>query len=282
MKLKTVLLTCVIGALAAGPAASQNVAWTQAVPPLKIIDNTYWVGSADLAAILITTPAGHILLDVGVPQNAGLVKKNIEALGFKVNDIKVLLNTHAHFDHSGGLAKLKADTGARMIASEGDTYALEKGVYPGSETQANLNFPPVKVDRQVKDGDTVTLGGVTLTANITPGHSRGCTTWTWPVKDGARTLTAGAFCSASVAANRVTGANLQYPGIVADYRSTFAKAKTMKIDVFLAAHGSFFDLAGKRARIAPGAPNPFIDPAGFQRLIASQERAFEQTQGAAR
>lgn len=276
MKTSLTLLAGLALIAVAGPAASQNAAWTAVVPPLKIIDNTYWVGSQDLAAILITTPRGHILLDVGLDENVALVKKNITALGFNPRDIRVLLNTHAHFDHSAGLARMKRDTGAQLVAMQGDVYALEKGVYQGSEDNAAFKAPPVKVDRVVVDGDTITLGGVTLTANHTPGHSPGCTTWTWPVRDGNRILTAGAFCSATVAANRITG-NLQYPGIVEDYRATFRKAKNLKIDVFLAAHASFFDLAGKRARITARGPNPFIDPEGFQTLVANQERAFEQT-----
>jgi metallo-beta-lactamase class B len=267
----------------AGPASSQDRAsWTRAIEPVRIIDNTYWVGTAGLAAILITTPQGHVLLDGGLPENAPLIEKNIEKLGFKVRDVKVLLNSHAHFDHSGGLAQLKKDTGAQLVAMQQDVYALEKGVYAGSEHMTGASAPPVKVDRIIKDGDTVKLGGVTLTANLTPGHTAGCTTWTWPVKDAGRTLTVAAFCSASVAANRITGPNLQYPGVVEDYRKTFTRAKTMKVDVFLAAHGEFFDLAGKAAKVRSGAPNPFVDPNAFKTFVAGQEREFEATVARAR
>ena len=190
--------------------------------------------------------------------------------------MKFLRNSHAHFDHSGGQAKLKTDTGAIVVSSEGDRLALEKGIYPGSENVAALKFPPVRVDRIILDGDQITLGGVTMTAHITPGHTKGCTSWSWPVTDQGVTHTAIDFCSASVAANRLAP-NPQYPGIVEDYRKTFAKVKTIKADVFLAPHAEFFGLAAKRDRIVEGKPNPFIDPAAFHAFVAGQETAFEAT-----
>jgi metallo-beta-lactamase class B len=268
-------------AVARAPAASnpptsftQPANWTQPFPPFQVIDNVYYVGSAGLSAWLIKTPGGLILLDVGVPANAGMVENNIEALGFRVRDIKILLNSHAHFDHSGGLARLKADTGAILMASKGDRYALEKGVYPGSEAIHALDFPPVKVDRVLNDGDKVSLGGVTLTARITPGHTAGCTSYLLPVTEAGVRHTAFFFCSATIAANRLAP-DPQYPGIVADYRRTFALVKTIKADVYLAPHAEFYDLARKRAAMAPGKPNPFVDPDELPRAIARFETDFE-------
>jgi metallo-beta-lactamase class B len=257
--------------------------WTDTIAPFRVIDNVYYVGSAGLTAWLITTPRGHILLDVGLPQNASLVESNIRRLGFRLRDVKFLLNTHAHFDHAGGLAALKRRTHARLIASAGDRVALERGVYLGSEENLAWRFPPVRVDSVVPDGGTVTLGGVTLTANVTPGHTPGCTSWTMPVMaDGAR-HTAIFFCSASVAANRLAP-RPQYPGIVDDYRRTFAKFRTMEADVFFAAHSELFDLPGKRARMAPDKPNPFVDAGALQRVVAEYEaefvKALERQEGA--
>ena len=184
-----------------------------------------------------------------MPQIATQIEKQYQDAGLSPpKDVRILLNSHAHFDHSGGLAKLKADTGATLMASAGDRYALEKGVYPGSENVTAFDFPPVKVDRAVKDGDTLSLGGVTLTANITPGHTRGCTSWTMPVVDARPATTAFFFCSATVAANRLAP-NPQYPGIIDDYRGTFALLKTMNADIYLAPHSEFFDMAGKRAKL---------------------------------
>jgi metallo-beta-lactamase class B len=227
---------------------------------------------------MLTTPEGHILLDGALPQGAPLIEANIVKLGFKLSDIKILLNSHAHFDHSGGLAQLKRDTGAPLYAMEGDVSALEGGFYLGSEDVHAMDAPPVKVDRALKDGDTVKLGGFTLTAHLTPGHSRGCTSWGATVRDGGKAYEALVFCSATVAANRITPPE-QYEGIVADYRTTFAKTKTMKVDIPLAPHPEFFQLLEKaaKARAEPKGPNPFVDPASFAPFMANLGTAFEVT-----
>ncbi len=271
-------LACAAAASAAG-VASLYPKWVQPAKPFHVIDQVYYVGTEGLSAWLIKTPKGLILLDVGMPENAVLVEDNIRALGFKLGDVKILLNSHAHFDHSGGLAKLKADTGAQMIASAGDAYALEHGVYPGSEGQHYLDFPPVKVDRVIADGDVVDLGGVRLTAVLTPGHSAGCTGYLLPVTDKGVAHTAFFFCSASVAANRLAPnaqyPGPQYPGIVDDYRRTFARLKTLHPDVLLAPHAEFFDLAAKRSHIKD-ARNPFIVSGELDRLTADMEADFDR------
>jgi metallo-beta-lactamase class B len=260
----------------AGPAASQRN-WTTHAKPFHIIGPVYSVGSEGLAVYLIHTRDGDILIDAGVPQIATDIENNIKALGFDPKSLKFLLNSHAHFDHSGGLAQIKRDTGAKVVASELDRESLENGHYLGSETVKALDSVPVKVDRAIKDGDTVTLGGVTLTAHITPGHTRGCTSWTMPVVDAGKTHKIVFFCSASVAANRLAP-NPQYPGIVDDYRKTFVKARAMAkdIDIYLAPHAEFFDMAGKRAKLAanPNGPNPFIVPGEFTRAVDNFEAAF--------
>lgn len=277
MKPVTFALGCALAIVAvAGPAASQSPSWSEPFEPYRIMGNTWYVGTAGISAFLITTPQGHILIDVGLPQSAEMVERNIEKLGFKLSDVKILLNTHAHYDHSGGMAKLKADTGAIVISSAGDRFALEHGVYPGWEDRRNLDFPPVVVDSVIPDGGQVKLGGVVLTAHVTPGHTAGCTTWTWPVTDvDGKTHTAVDFCSASVAANRLAP-NPQYPGIVADYRSTFEKVKTFDGDVYLSTHAEFFGMPQKRAKMAEGGPNPFIAPGAFHAFVALQQKAFEE------
>ena len=270
-------LAAVCAAVAAlSPAAAQSPAnWTDTIAPFRVIDNVYYVGSAGLTAWLITTPQGHILLDVGLPQNARLVERNIRRLGFHLRDVRILLNTHAHFDHAGGLATLKRRTHARLFAAAGDRDALEKGVYAGSEENVAWRFPAVSVDSVIADRGTVTLGGVTLTANVTAGHTAGCTSWTLPVMaDGAR-HTAIFFCSASVAANRLAP-HPQYAGIVDDYRRTFTRLRTIDADVFFAAHTELFDLKGKRARMAADKANPFVDPGALTRVTAEYEAAFSK------
>ena len=261
---------------ASGAARAQSpAAWTDTIAPFRVIDNVYYVGSAGLTAWLITTPKGHILLDVGLPQNAAMVERNIRRLGFRLRDVKILLNTHAHFDHAGGIAQIKRATGARLFAAAGDRVALERGVYVGSEDHTEFNFPPVHVDSLIPDGGVVTLGGVTLTANITPGHTAGCTSWTLPVlSDGVR-HTAIFFCSASVAFNRLSP-NPQYPGIVDDYRRSLARFRSIDADVFFAAHSELFDMQAKRAQLRAGGPNPFIDPTALQRTVSKYEADFEK------
>jgi metallo-beta-lactamase class B len=272
--MKKGLITAAFVFVAIPAFAQQNATWTAPFEPFKVMDNLYYVGSAGLSSWLITTPQGDILLDVGVPQNADMVEAHIQKLGFKLSDIKILLNSHSHFDHAGGLAKLKADTGATLMVSQDDKYAVEKGVYPGSENNKNLNFPGAKVDKVVTDGEQITLGGVTLTAMITPGHTQGCTSYLMPLKDAqGKPHTAFFFCSATVAANRLAP-NPQYPGIIDDYRKTFAKVKTVKADVYLAPHAEFYDLPGKRARLAAGNANAFVQPGEVQTAIAKFESDF--------
>jgi len=260
----------------AAPAVAQNN-WNEPAEPFHIAGNIYYVGTEGLGAYLFTGPSGHVLLDGATPQGAAIIEANIAKLGFKLSDVKILLNSHAHFDHSGGLAKLKADTGAQLVAMEGDVSALEGGFYLGSEDVKAMRAPPVTVDRIIKDGDKVSIEGIELTANLTAGHSRGCTSWGAQVSEGGKTYDVLVFCSATVAANRITPP-LQYEGIVEDYRATFAKTKTMKVDVPLAPHTEFFEILEKRdIAKADKAVNPFIDPDAFQPFMAKLEADFEKT-----
>jgi metallo-beta-lactamase class B len=276
MKRQTLIFGLAVAIAVAGPVASQDRAsWVRPAQPFRVIGPIYSVGTENLGIFLIHTRDGDILLDGGVPEVVPQIEANLKSLGFDIKSVKVLLNSHAHFDHSGGLAQLKRDSGAKLTASALDQESLENGHYLGSETVKALDAPPVKVDRAIKDGDTVSLGGVTLTANITPGHTRGCTSWTMPVVEAGKTHKVIFFCSATVAANRLAP-NPQYPGIVEDYRKTFAKARTIKPDVYLAAHTNFFDGPAKRARqlANPKGPNPFIVPGEFNTAIDRFEADF--------
>jgi metallo-beta-lactamase class B len=275
-KIRISLLSAALAVTAVTAAAQAwPPSWLRPAEPFRLADNLYYVGSEGLSAWLITTPKGHILIDAPMEQNVAQIEANIRKLGFKVEDIEVLLNSHAHFDHAAGFARLKKDSGAILAASAGDREALEKGIYPGSEDVAVLRFPSVKVDHVLKDGDTVRHGGMVLTANITPGHSPGCTTWTFPLKVDGKVRKVVYYCSTSVAANRLAPKE-QYKGIVADYRKSFAMLGKMKADIFLAPHNEQFDLDAKRARLKPGAPNPFVDPAELGRMVAESRTAFEK------
>lgn len=258
------------------PALAQ-ANWNKATEPFHVIDNIYYVGTEGLGAYLFTGTEGHVLLDGATPEGAAVIKANVEKLGFKLSDVKILLNSHAHFDHSGGLADIKAATGAKLYAMGGDVSALEGGFYLGSEDVKTMGAPPVKVDRVLKDGDTITLPGIELVAHLTPGHSRGCTSWGTTASAKGENYEVLVFCSATVAANRITPP-LQYEGIVEDYRTTFVKAKAMRVDIPLAPHPEFFGLLDKAEKAkADKSQNFFVDPGAFQPYIARLETAFETT-----
>lgn len=233
--------------------------WTAPFEPFQLIGNIYYVGTEGIAVYVIKTSQGLILMDTAMPQSTGTIKDSIAKLGFKVADIKIILNSHAHLDHTGGFAEIKKETGAQLVAGERDKPLLEGGYYPGDEKNADLAFPPVQVDRAVKEGDQVTLGDTTLIAHETPGHSPGCTSWEMTVKDGDKNREVLFFCSGTVALNRLVG-QPTYPGIIDDYRATYAKVKAMKIDVLLGPHPEVYGMQAKRAQMKDGAPNPFVKP----------------------
>lgn len=254
--------------------AKLKLTWNTPTEPFRIIGNVYYVGTAGLASYLITSPQGHVLIDTGLPEATPLIKASIVKLDFKLTDIKQLLNTHAHLDHTGGLAELKKDTGAPLAASAPDKPLLEGGYYPGQEDDKSLAFPPVKVDRVIGEGDKVTVGDVTLTALMTPGHSPGCTSWTLTVRENNQDHNVIIFCSATVALNQLVG-KPTHSTIIADYRKTFARARDIKADVFLAPHPEMYGMMEKRALIGEGKPNPFVKAGEFNTYVAELEKAFD-------
>lgn len=257
-----------------------NPSWYAVVEPFQLVGEQgagiYYVGTEGLGMFFIPTADGHIVIDGGMPDQAPMVADAIRKLGYDPKDIKILLNSHAHLDHSGGLADLKAMSGAQMTASEGDRSALEGGFYLGSEDEDFLNAPPVKVDRIITDGETVSHGGVTLTAHITPGHTRGCTSWSLDVEQGGKIYDVLVFCSATVAANRLVNPP-QYEGIVDDYRSTFAKTRDWTPDVFLANHPGFFGMAKRREKQKAGDALAFVDDQAFGKFITTAEGWFQDS-----
>ncbi len=258
----------------APPAVPSSRDWNRPVKPFRIADNLYYVGASDVTSFLITTPEGDILLDGGLRETAAQIERNVAALGFHMKDVKILLNSHAHMDHAGGLAELKRISGAQLVASRGDTHALETGDRDDFAWGNKLTFPPVKVDRILSDGDRVTLGNTTITAHITPGHTRGCTTWTMPVTDHGKTYNVVFVCSTSAPGYKLVG-NHKYPQIVHDYEHTFQVLRSLPCDIFLASHGSFFDLTAKRKRLDSSEGNPFIDPNGYRAFLDRSEREFK-------
>jgi len=276
--MRTALIAGLLAAGAAVAAPTSPPEWSAPTDPFRVADNLYYVGTAGISAWLITTPKGHIVIDGAMPTSAPLIQSSIRQLGFQPKDVKILLNTHAHFDHTGGLADLKRDTSARLLANPADRKALETGLYPGWEDMRGLDFAPVKVDADLKDGQPVRLGDAVLTPRFTPGHSPGCTTWTFQAKDRGQPLNVLLYCSTSVAANRLVSRDRgpQYPGIVEDYRRSFTLLKTLKADVFLAPHAEQFGLEAKRARLKAGGANPFVDPGELARRVAESEADFRK------
>lgn len=256
-------------------AAADEADWPRPQAPFRIAGDIYYVGSKGLAAYLIVSPAGDILLDGTLPENAPMVERNIQALGFRLRDVKVLLVTHAHFDHAGALARLKADTGAVMMASAGDRWALEHGSSRGDNTAHLPIYPPVRVDRLVQDRQVVRLGPVAMTAVLTPGHTPGCTSWTTSVVERGRRLAVVFPCSLSVAGNVLVG-NHDYPGIVADYRRSFAELGALKADVTLPAHPEFADVLGREARVRAGDADAFVDREQLPKIVAASAQAFDR------
>lgn len=255
------------------PYAEERIEWNKPFKPFHVIANIYHVGTENVSAYLIVTPKGDILTDGGLPESVPLIEKNIRALGFDIKDVKILLNSHAHFDHAGGLAELKRITGAPLYASAADTPFLERGHITFGPS-AVTPFPPVRVDHVVKEGSTVSLGGVTLTAHITPGHTPGCTTWTMPVVDAGVAHKVMFYCSVTVKGYPLTGTPA-YPHMVQDFKRTVARLDHMDADIFLAPHGNQFDMKAKVARMKPGAPNPFIDAGEVHRMAAKARSDYQ-------
>lgn len=251
--------------------------WNTPFPPFKVIGNIHYVGTAGVSAYLITSPKGHILIDGILPQSVPQIISNVKALGFDIRDVKYLLNSHAHIDHAGGLAGLQRASGAIMIASAADKPFLESGDI-GHGPSGGMKFPPVRVDRVIGDKEKVRLGDISLTAHLTPGHSPGCTSWSMATSGADRVRRQVFFhCSGTVAGQSLIPE--AYPGIVANFRKTFAKVRTFKADVFLANHDNFFDLAEKRARQIAGDANAFVNPDELQRFNTLMEQRFEAELG---
>ncbi len=258
--------------------AQPSAKWTEAFPPHKIAGNLYYVGSADLASYLIATPEGHILINSSLEESVPLIRASVEKLGFKFTDIKILLISHAHSDHCAGSAEIVKQTGAKYWVIEQDADAVENGTTEKQRLGKGdyRQFPPAKVDRRLKDGEEVKLGGSVLVARLTAGHTQGCTTWTMKVEEQGKPLNAVIIGSPNVNPGYVLVGNKNYPGIATDYVKTFETLKALPVDLFLGAHGVYYDMEAKYARLGKEEGNPFVDPAGYLRYVEDREGAFRK------
>ena len=265
-------------ALAGTACAQTNPDWTQAFPPYRIIGNVYYVGSRDLASFLITTPQGNILINSNLASSPPQIEKSVEELGFKFSDTKILLISHGHYDHAAGSAQILKMTHAKYMIMDGDVSVIESGGKTDFHyaKSTDMYFPPAKVDRVLHDGDKVQLGGVILVARKTPGHTEGCTTWTLTVVDKGRSYNVVIVGSPNVNPGYKLVNNKTYPQIAQDYEQTFRVLKELPCDVFLGAHGSYYDMLAKYPRLKEGGVNPFVDPAGYKAYVADREQAFEE------
>lgn len=264
------------GAFGQSAQSLSNPEWTKPFPPFRIIRNVYWVGTYDLSSYLITTPAGHILINTGLADSVPQIRSGIEQLGFKLSDVKILTATHGHFDHVAGLAELKRLTGARLMMSEPDAELLESGAKSDFRfgDDPGARFEPVQVDRKLKNSEKIELGGVVLTAHLHAGHTKGATSFTFDVQENNRTYRVSIINMASINPGvRVSGMP-KFPNIAQAYAQTFHDQREMQIDVWLASHAAQFALHKKYQPGDAYNPDRFVDPQGFQAAVAALEKIY--------
>jgi metallo-beta-lactamase class B len=265
-------------ALGVSTAAQTDPAWTTPFPPFRIAGNLYYVGNRDLASYLIATPKGLILINSDLVADVPLIEKSVATLGFRFSDIKILLISHAHYDHCAGSARILKLTGAKYEVMAADVPVVESGgrddfQYGGDKS---MQFPPAHVDRVLHDGDTVSLGGTVLTAHLTAGHTKGTTTWTLKEPMDGRMMHVAIVGSPNVNPGYKLVGNRTYPQIASDYEHEFEVLRSLPCDIFLGAHGEYFGLIDKYARWKAGDHNAFVDPAGYKAYVADREQAFER------
>jgi metallo-beta-lactamase class B len=251
-------------------------AWTDPFPPFRIVGNVYWVGTYDLSSYLIVTPEGDMLINTGLADSVPQIRSNIETLGFKVSDIKILMATHAHWDHVAGMAEMKRITGARLLATEADAVLLEDGGKSdfrwGGDPGAA--FAPVKVDRKIKNGEKVRLGGMELTVHHHPGHTKGAASFSFTVQENGRGYRVLIANPGAINAGVVLRNNPKYPNIVEDYARTFHDQKELTTDLFLASHAAQFRMHDKYKPGDPYNPDRFVDPQGFRASVERLEKIY--------
>ncbi|HZC43161.1 MAG TPA: subclass B3 metallo-beta-lactamase [Acidobacteriaceae bacterium] len=279
---KTLRCAALVMVLACGFSLRAQIdpSWTAPQKPFRIAGNLYYVGSRDLAAYLITTSAGNILINANLKSSPPQIRASVEALGFRWADTRILLNSQAHFDHAAGNAEVIRETGAKLMVMDGDVHAMETGDVHDFGGSDLTPYPPARVARVLHDGDTVRLGGVVLTAHKTAGHTRGCTAWTMQVEDQGHlrnVVIVGGFAPLSSYRLIATpGRPASYPEIAEDFLHGFAVERTLPCDIFLGAHGQYFGLQDKLARLPKEGNSVWIDPQGYQQTIADAQKIIEE------
>lgn len=270
-------LALLVVASCAVSVAQHGGADNQPFPPYRIVGNLYYVGASDIAVYLVTTPAGDILINSGYQSTPALIRASIVKLGFRPTDVKILLNSQAHFDHVAGQHEMQRLTGAKIYSSRREVVVLETGGKADPRWGSEVTYPPVKVDHVVRDLEKVSLGGTTLVAHMTPGHSIGCTTWTMRIAGGGRVYNVVIVGGLSINPGVRFVGHPTYPGIADDYVHTFKVLRSLPCDIFLGAHGGYYGMKEKYERMRAGASaNPFIDPQGYHAFIDQSEKTFQE------
>ena len=273
----------VVAVLSVAPAHAAGSNETAPLAPFRIADNLYYVGSRDLASYLVVTPAGDILINGNLPSSPPQIERSVEQLGFHWHDIRILLISHAHIDHAGGAAAILKGTGAHYEVMQGDVDVVESGGRTDFAYGRQMPYPPAHVDRVLHDGEEVTLGGITLVAHLTPGHTKGCTTWTMRAHVPGEppgmlrdvVIVGSWYVNSSYRLRSVRGLPPSYPGIANDFAGTFAVLRALPCDVFLGAHGSYFDMLAKLGRMPAEGDEVWVDPEGYKRALAAAQKEFE-------
>jgi metallo-beta-lactamase class B len=273
------LFLALLLSLAVTPCSAVPADWTTPVIPFRISDNLYYVGSRDLAAYLIVTPEGNILINANLESSPPQIRGSVEHLGFRWTDTKILLSSQAHYDHAAGAAEVLQETHAQYMVMDGDVDVIKTG--GATDFDPTLaHFPPAHVDRTLHDNDTITLDGTTITAHKTAGHTLGCTAWTMQTHEGGRTLDVviigGWALNPGVPLVPSHGKPAAYPGITADFDHTFATLKALPCDIFLGAHGGYFNMLSKLDRLPNAGPSVWIDPDGYRKAVIEHEATYRK------
>jgi metallo-beta-lactamase class B len=277
--MKIRLFLALLLTFAVTPCHAVPADWTTPVAPFKISGNLYYVGSRDLAAYLVVTPEGNILINANLESSPAQIRRSIEQLGFRWTDTKILLSSQAHYDHAAGAAQVLEETHAQHMVMDGDVDVLKTG--GATDFDPTLpHFPRARVDRTLHDNDTVTLGGTTITAHKTAGHTRGCTAWTMQTHEAGRTLNVvivgGWALNPGVPLVSSHGRPAAYPGITTDFDHTFATLRALPCDIFLGAHGIYFNMLSKLDRLPREGPSVWIDPDGYRKAVVEHEAAYRK------
>ena len=272
--MRRLTVACCLVLAATAPLAAQREAWTRPFPAHRVVGNLYAVGTYDMGVFLITSQDGHILINTGLEDSTSLIRGSIESLGFRFEDVKILLTMQAHWDHTAALAEIKQLTGAEMWATAGDAPVLEDGGFSDPHFGGRVSFKPVSVDKIIADGDLIELGETRLTVLETPGHTAGSSSYTMRVREDGRDYTVAIANMGTINPGKQLVVDPTYPGVAEDFAETFRKQKSLAVDVWVAAHGSQYGLHGKYEAGQDYSPETFVDPEGFLAAVERLEKLY--------